>query len=128
MKKLIILVAMAFSTAGYSKAVDTDVEKVRTAMKSILGISTSARDLKLDIYKITDSVCGSDIEKVIMIELKVVRIDKAASYDDPFRDFRKAPSKKLETIKTYAVLQSDVRKTSAAQLPNRIMDAEACME
>lgn len=137
MKKMFILMTLIFSTNGYTK-VDQDIEKVKVAMKSIIGVSKSARDLKVDVYKVNESICGSEEQKAIIIDLKVVRTNKEAYYNndpfkdlrnDPFRDFKQVTTKKeFQIIKTYAVLLSDVRKNSATTLSKFVLDAEDCME
>lgn len=125
MKSLFLLTTLLLSF-GAQGAVDKDIQKVRAAMKSVVGISTSARDTNLAVYKVKESICGSEETSAIVIDLQVVRIDRAAHYD-PFKDFRQN-AKKLETVKRYAVLVSDVRARTVAELPRYIMDAEACME
>lgn len=125
MKSLLLLSTLLLSFGAHS-AVDKDIQKVRAAMKSVVGISTSARDTNLAVYKVRESICGSEETSAIIIDLQVVRFDRASAYD-PFKSIRQN-AKKLETVKRYAVLVSDVRAHSVKDLPRHIMDAEACME
>jgi hypothetical protein len=127
MKKLVAAALLASAALSASASDLNDpiraIARVRAAMKSRVGISNKTGDVRLNVYKIEDGICGSSGNSIIA-DFQVRKLERA--YDD--RTGSLGLKSKWETVKTYGIPLAEVGQLTDAELKSEIMDSEGCLE
>jgi hypothetical protein len=117
--KYIALFLITSTALAQSK---NDIQRFRQAMKSKVGIGNQIGDVRLNILKVAEPICGSSGNSLIA-EFQVKRFEKSMNQDgsielNPYH----------ETVKTYGIPAKNIPQLSDKQLKNEIMDSETCLE
>ncbi len=121
MKKSIIILLSFLSTLAFSNS-ELDIQRVRIAMKSKVGISNRIGDVRLIVSKVEEQICGS-AGNTYKAQFQVKRHDRVLDNNGQV-----TLKSRFETIKTYGVPAAVVSQLSDAELKNEIMDNETCLE
>ncbi|MGZ3786915.1 MAG: hypothetical protein ACXVLQ_00245 [Bacteriovorax sp.] len=119
---ILAMTLAAFTSLSAFANSEQDIVRVRTAMKSKVGISNKTGDVRLNVYKIDSSICGSSGSSIIA-DFEVKKFEKVMDSKGNI-----GLKSKWEVVKTYGIPLAAVEQLTDAQLKSEIMDSEACLE
>ena len=118
--RLVIFLAL-LSVNAFANS-ETDIARVRVAMKSKVGISNKIGDVRLNVYKIDSGICGSAGSSIIA-DFEVRKFEKTMDEQGNIK-----LKSRFVAVKTYGIPLAEVSQLNDLELQSEIMDSEACLE
>ena len=123
MKKFIVTAIMMVSFSATAQDTTAAIKNFKTAMKSIVGDTKKAKDVRLNVYKVDEGTCGSGGSSLVAT-LEVVK--NTRSFDEKTGEVSLVTS--FVPVKTWAVPLNMADQLSTAELVNEIMADDQCLE